>query len=219
MAEKTKQSSKEAREKLLEKLDIKLFNRWSFKGVKVRDITLREYINLRPVIVPSTGGRWQKKRFGRRKYNIVERLINKLMVIGHIRATRKHIFTSGRNTGKKQKAMKIVEKAFEIIEKKTGRNPIQVLVEAIENAAPRAEVTTVEYGGIRTPVAVDTSPLRRVDLALSFLAKGAAQRAIRNPKKIHEALAEELILASESSPESFAIDRKNMLEKQAEASR
>ena len=158
-------------------MEIKLFNRWSFKGIKVEDVSLRDYVNLTPIIIPSTGGKWQKKRFGRRKYNVVERLINKLMVTGHMKAGRKHIFTSGRNTGKKLAAMKYVEQAFEIIEKKTKKNPIEVLVRAIENAAPRAGVTTVEYGGIRTPVAVDLSPLRRLDLALSFLTKGAVMRS------------------------------------------
>jgi len=200
-------------------MEVKLFNRWSFEGIKVEDISLREFINLRPIIIPSTGGRWQKKRFGRRKYNIVERLINKLMVTGHMKASRKHIFTSGRNTGKKLAAMKYVEEAFEIIEKRTKENPIQVLVRAIENAAPRAGVTTVEYGGIRTPVAVDLSPLRRLDLALSFLTKGAAQKAKRSKTSIAEALAEEILLAYNNDPKSFAIDRKNAMEKQAEASR
>lgn len=200
-------------------MEVKLFNRWSFDGIEVEDVSLRDYVNLNPIIIPSTGGRWQKKRFGRRKYNVVERLINKLMVTGHIKASRKHIFTSGRNTGKKLAAMKYVEKAFEIIEKRTKRNPIEVLVRAIENAAPRAGVTTVEYGGIRTPVAVDLSPLRRLDLALSFLTKGAAQKAKRSKKSISEALAEEIILASNNDPKSFAIDRKNTMEKQAEASR
>ena len=198
---------------------VKLFNRWAFDGVKVEDVSIRDYVNLKPIIIPSTGGRWQKKRFGRRKYNIVERLINKLMVTGHIKASRKHVFTSGRNTGKKLMAMKHVEEAFEIIEKRTKQNPIQVLVRAIENSAPRAGVTTVEYGGIRTPVSVDLSPLKRVDLALSFLTKGAAQKAKKSKTSIAQALAEELILAANNDPKSFAVDRKNAMEKQAEASR
>ena len=200
-------------------MEPKLFGKWSFAGVKVEDMSIRDYVNLKPVIIPDSGGRWQKKRFGRRKYNIVERLINKLMVTGHIKASRKHVFTSGRNTGKKLKAMSFVEEAFEIIEKRTKENPIQVLVRAVENAAPRAGVTTVEYGGIRTPVAVDLSPLKRVDLALSFLTKGAAQKAKKSRTSIAQALAEEIILAAKNDPKSFAIDRKNAMEKQAEASR
>ncbi len=198
---------------------MKLFNRWAFDGVKVEDLSIKDYVNLKPIVVPSTGGRWQKRRFGRRKYNIVERLVNKLMVTGHIKASKKHVFTSGRNTGKKQSVMKFVEEAFEIVEKRTKENPIQVLVRAIENSAPRAGVTTVEFGGIRSPVSVDLAPVKRVDLALSFLTKGAAQKAKKSKKSISQALAEELIAAANNDPKSFAIDRKNSIEKQAEASR
>lgn len=200
-------------------MSMKLFNRWAFDGVKVEDLSIKDYVNLKPIVVPSTGGRWQKRRFGRRKYNIVERLVNKLMVTGHIKASKKHVFTSGRNTGKKQSVMKFVEEAFEIVEKRTKENPIQVLVRAIENSAPRAGVTTVEFGGIRSPVSVDLAPVKRVDLALSFLTKGAAQKAKKSKKSISQALAEELIAAANNDPKSFAIDRKNSIEKQAEASR
>jgi small subunit ribosomal protein S7 len=198
---------------------MKLFNKWDFEGLEIRDPGLKVYICLDPIIVPSTGGRLAKKRFGRKKYNLVERLVNKLMVIGHVKANRKHIFTSGRNCGKKFKALSVVETAFDTIEKKTKKNPIQILIRAVEHAAPRAEVTTVEYGGIRSPVAVDTSPLRRVDMALGLIAKGAAQKSIKKPKTIEAALAEEILAASENDPKSFSVDKKTMMEKQSEASR
>ncbi len=199
--------------------EIKLFGKWDLNEVKVEDYTIAPYIALFPLVVPHRGGRYQKKHFGRAKHHIVERLAQKLMVTGHLRATRKHIFTSGRNTGKKLWTLKVIEEAFDIIHKRTGENPVQVLIRAIENAAPRAEVTTVEYGGIRTPVAVDVSPLRRVDLALSFLTKGAAQKAIKSRTSLAQALAEEIMLAANNDNKSFAIDRKTMLERQAEASR
>lgn len=200
-------------------MTIKLFGRWDFEGIEVRDEGLKEYINLVPVHIPATGARQAKKRFGRRKYNIVERLTNKIMITGHIKASKKHFFTSGRNSGKKLMALDTVEKAFDYIQHKTKANPIQVLVRAVEYSAPRAEVTTVEFGGIRTPVAVDTAPIRRVDLALSFLTKGAAQKSNRSKKPIHEALAEELIAASNNDPKSFSAERKTTMEKQSEASR
>ncbi len=196
-----------------------VFGRWGTEGIEVRDKGLQEYLGLSPVEVPSTGGKWAKKRFGRRKYSVVERLVNKVMVTGHIKASKKHVFTSGRNSGKKLKAMAIVEKAFELVEKKTKNNPIQILVRAIEHSAPRAEVTTIEYGGIRTPVAVDTSPIRRMDLALSFITKGAAQKSNRSKKPIHQALAEELVAAAQNDAKCFSVDRKSMMEKQSEASR
>ena len=199
-------------------MSMKLFGRWDF-GVEVRDEGLREYINLEPVHIPATGARQAKRRFGRRKYNIVERLTNKLMVTGHIKASKKHFFTSGRNSGKKLMALDTVEKAFDHIHRKTKANPVQVLVHAIEHSAPRAEVTTVEFGGIRTPVAVDTAPIRRVDLALSFLTKGAAQKSNRSKRPIHETLAEELLASSNNDPKSFSVERKTTMEKQSEASR
>ena len=46
----------------------------------------------------------------------------------------------------------------------TKLNPVQVFVNAIENAAPREEVTRLKYGGIAVPKAVDVSPSRRVDV-------------------------------------------------------
>ncbi|MBR9679509.1 MAG: 30S ribosomal protein S7 [Candidatus Altiarchaeota archaeon] len=199
--------------------EIKLFGKWDY-NVAVEDTSLQKFVNLKPVIIPHTGGKYQKRQFGRAKYNIVERFINKLMIIGHIKASKKHFFSSGRNTGKKMMLMREVEEAFEIIEKRAKKNPIQILINAAQNSAPRAEVTTVEFGGMRSPVGVDVSPLRRLDLALSFLAKGSAQKAIRSKKTPAQAISEELMAAAENDPaKSFAIDRKNMMEKQAEASR
>ncbi|RLJ02660.1 MAG: 30S ribosomal protein S7, partial [Candidatus Aenigmatarchaeota archaeon] len=69
-----------------------VFGRWGTDGIEVRDKGLQEYLGLSPVKVPSTGGKWAKKRFGRRKYSVVERLVNKVMVTGHIKASKKHIF-------------------------------------------------------------------------------------------------------------------------------
>ncbi|MCD6340459.1 MAG: 30S ribosomal protein S7, partial [Desulfurococcales archaeon] len=137
-------------------IEIKLFGKWSYEGVVVRDPSLKKYISLRPVYLPHTGGRHEHRRFGKAEVPIVERLMNKLM-------------RPGRNTGKKHLAYNIVKRAFEIIHLKTGENPLQVLVRAIENAAPREETTRIMYGGIIYHVAVDVSPLRRVDLALRHI--------------------------------------------------
>ncbi|MBR9681947.1 MAG: 30S ribosomal protein S7 [Candidatus Altiarchaeota archaeon] len=200
--------------------EIKLFSKWSFDGIKVRDRSLKAYINLRPIITPHTGGKWQKKLFGRGKYNIVELFVNKLMVTGHNKAGKKHVFTSGRNTGKKMMVMSHVESAFGLIEKKTKQNPIQILIRAVEHSAPKMEITTVEYGGMRTPVAVDASPLRRLSLAMSYLTKGAAKKSNMKKTTLTQAIAQELIAAADNDASaSFAVDRKTMSEKQAEASR
>ncbi len=183
-----------------------LFGKWSYVGVKVRDPSLKKYISLKPVILPHTGGRHEAKRFGKAEVPIVERLINKLM-------------RPGRSGGKKQLAYNIVKAAFDLIHIETGDNPIQVLVKAIENSAPREETTRIMYGGITYHVSVDVSPQRRVDLALRFITEGASSCAFNNPKPIEECLAEEIIRASRSDPQSYAIRQKEEIERIALSSR
>lgn len=199
-------------------MEIKLFNKWDTSNLKIVDLGLQAYINVKPLIVPHSGARNAGVRFGKRKVHFVERLINKLMVTGHY-AGGKHMFTSGRNTGKKAMTTRIVETALDIVEKKTKKNPVQVLLDAIQNGAPKAEVTSVEYGGIRHPVAVDCSPMRRLDLALGLLAKGAMKKSVKAKDSIAECLADEIILASNNDPKAMSIERRAVLEKQAESSR
>ncbi len=198
---------------------ILLFGKWDTTGIEVMDPGLRQYINLEPVYIPIRArGKYAKKRFGKRKVHIVERLINKLMVPGH--EGKKHRFTSGRCTGKTVNVMNIVRKAFEIIEKRTGKNPVEVLVRAIENAAPREEIVLIEIGGVRVPKAVDTSPQRRVDVALRWIAQGTYKKCYKQHLKAPEALAEEIIAAAENNPQrSYAIQKKIEIERQAAASR
>ena len=125
----------------------------------------------------------------------------------------------GRNTGKKHLAYSIVKLAFDLIHLKTGENPIQVLVRAIENAAPREETTRIMYGGIIYHVAVDVSPQRRVDLALRNLVDGAKLASFRSQKSIEECLADELIAAASNDPKSYAIAKKEETERIALSSR
>lgn len=191
---------------IVEVREIKLFGKWSYDGIIVRDPGLKRYICLRPVFLPHTGGRHARRRFGKAEVPIVERLINKVM-------------RPGRNMGKKHLAYNIVKKAFDLIYLRTGENPIQVLVRAIENAAPREETTRIMYGGIVYHVAVDVAPQRRVDLALKHLTEGARMKAFNNPMPIEEALAEELIAAANNDPRSYAIQRKEEIERIALSSR
>ena len=125
----------------------------------------------------------------------------------------------GLATGKYTKNMKIVLDAFEIIAKKTGRNPVEVFVQAVENTAPRDETTVIEYGGARYPQAVDVSPLRRVNLSLRWITQGASDKAFNKKKNIVQALAEEIMLAADGNGESFAYKKKNESEKQADSAR
>ncbi len=194
-----------------------MFNRWDIEGVKVIDAGLQAYINLEPRIIPRTGGRNVKTQFGKTKASIVERLMNKLMVPGH--KGKKHRITSGRAGGKAVRAYKIVEKAFLIIEQQTKKNPIEVLIKAIENAAPREEVNTIEYGGAVYPQPVEMSPQRRVDFALRLMTQGAYQKSFNAKKKIEETLAEEIIRAYNCDNKSVAIAKKLEIERQTDASR
>jgi small subunit ribosomal protein S7 len=198
-------------------MDIKVFNRWSVEGVSVADAGLQSYVTLLPRIVPKTGGRNAKQKFHKSKTFIVERFMNKLMVSGH--KSKKHFISSGHNGGKSQLITKIMIKTLSAIEAKTKKNPIQVLVSAIENAAPREEIIAIEYGGARYPKAVETSPQRRIDLAIRFMVQGSAQKAFNTKKAIQETLADEILNAYASSPNSAAIAKKNELERQADSSR
>jgi small subunit ribosomal protein S7 len=193
------------------------FNRWDCEGIKVQDPGLVKYLNVKPVIVPKTGARYAGNRFHKSKLFIVERLINKVMVPGH--KSKKHFKSSGHITGKSVMASGIVEKALEVIEKKLGKNPVEVLVKAIENGAPREEIITIEYGGARYPKAVECAPQRRIDIVLRMFVQGAYQKAFNTKKDGSVTLANEIIGAYNLSSDSLAISKKNELERQADASR
>ncbi|MEM0096462.1 MAG: 30S ribosomal protein S7 [Candidatus Bathyarchaeia archaeon] len=199
--QKEQQKTQKAEEK-----EIKLFGKWSFKEVEVRDPGLRRYICLKPLVIPHSMGRHEHKRFGKAEVNIVERLVNDLM-------------RPGKNAGKKAKAINIVKHAFEIIHLRTGRNPIEVLVRAVENSAPCEDTTRIAYGGIVYHLSVDISPQRRVDLALRHICEGARQAAMHSPRSIEECLAEELILAANNDMKSYAVSKRHELERIAMASR
>ena len=197
--------------------DIKAFNRWSLDGIKVDDLGLQPYITLKPRIVPRTGARYAGNRFYKSRIFIVERLINKLMIPGH--KGKKHYKTSGHITGKAQTAYDIVEEAFKQIEKATKENPIKVFVKALENAAQREEIITIEYGGARYPKAVECSPQRRVDLVLKHITQGAYHRTFNTKKSIVSSFADEIINAYRLSNTSNAIAKKLEIERQSDSSR
>lgn len=198
----------------------KIFNTWSPEGVIVKNIALKDYISIRPLLVPKTGGKFADSRFWKAKYHIIERLANHLQVAGHKR--KKHHKSSGKNTGKIVTVYNIVKQAFQQIQNKTNQNPLQVLVDAIENTCPRQGIITIEYGGVRYPKAVDLSPLKRVDISIRWLAQQAfhASSTSKKPhKKMYQVLADELILAAKLDQNSAIIKKKIELEKQAAASK
>jgi small subunit ribosomal protein S7 len=186
--------------------DIKLFQKWTFKDIAVQDIGLQRYLNLTPMVAPHSMGRHEHQRFRKAKLNVVERLINSLM-------------RSGKNSGKKAKATNIVKEAFEIINLRTGKNPIEILVKAVENASPCEDTTRVSYGGVVYHLSVDVAPQRRIDLAIRHISEGARAASINNPRSIQETLADELVLAANKDIKSAGIAKRNEIERIAQSSR
>lgn len=186
--------------------EIKLFQKWSFKDAKVQDIGLQRYLNLTPMTTPHSMGRHEHQRFRKANVNIVERLINGLM-------------RPGKNSGKKAKCANIVKQAFEIINIRTGKNPIEVLVKAVENSAPCEDTTRISYGGVVYHLSVDVAPQRRIDLAIRHITEGASAASKNNPLSIQEALANELVLAANKDIKSAGVAKRNEIERVAQSSR
>lgn len=173
----------------------------------MKDISLTDYIQIRhPVFLPHTAGRWQKRQFRKAQMPIVERVVNACV---QIRWTKLEYTTSddlprslmmnGRNNGKKLLAVRIVAHAFEVIHLLSDQNPIQVrpqfferrlalklivlkqvMVDAIVNTGPREDSTRIGSQGTVRRQAVDVSPLRRVNQAISLLTIG-----VRDGRTIH----------------------------------
>eukprot|EP00112_Aurelia_sp_Birch-Aquarium-sp1_P002849 Seg1316.4 transcript_id=Seg1316.4/GoldUCD/mRNA.D3Y31 product="40S ribosomal protein S5" pseudo=true protein_id=Seg1316.4/GoldUCD/D3Y31 len=189
--------------------EIRLFGKWSTDEVQVSDISLTDYIAVKDknaTFLPHTAGRYAVKRFRKAQCPIVERLTNSMMM-------------HGRNNGKKLMTVRIVKHAFEIIHLLTGENPVQILVDAIINSGPREDSTRIGRAGTVRRQAVDVAPLRRVNQAIWLLCTGAREAAFRNIKTIAECLADELINASKGSSNSYAIKKKDELERVAKSNR
>ncbi len=191
-----------------------LFRKWDTTEIEIQDLGLKTAISLKQVIIPLDFGRSALKRYNKGQVNIVERLANKLMHFG-----KKYAKNTGRQGGKKHHSLNIVKTAFEIIHLKTGKNPVEVLVRAVENSAPNEDTTRIVYGGTVYHVSVDVAPLRRVDLALRFIADAIKEATFSNPKPIEEYIAEHLILAANNDPSAPSIKKKNDLERAAQPSR
>jgi len=182
-----------------------MLDKYDMSTVKIEDKGLERYINLESKDF-FLGAPNANKLFGKSKVSIIERLINNLM--------RTEVYS-----GKKTKSYKSVKGAFDIIEKKTKQNPIQAFVNALQYAAPKEEITRLRFGGILVPKAVDIAPQRRLDIALRNICTGAASASHKNKKTIESCLAEEIIKASKNDPASFAIAKKNDVERVARSAR
>jgi len=197
-----------------------VFDKWSGAEVQISDAGLARYLVLDSKTVPHSFGRQTGRKFEKGKMSVVERLVNKVMRSGQGKRKLSGKYVRGRGScGKKIQAMKIVEDAFSIIEKKTKQNPLQVLVKALENAAPREDTTKIKRGGIAYAVAVDVAPMTRVDEALKNIALAGFVGSFNKKVSAAEALAEELILASTEDPKSLSVKRRDEVERIAKSSR
>lgn len=201
-------------------MDIKLFDKYPYEGITINDPSLKKYLSLRPLVLPHTFARHANKPFAKAQVNIVERLANKLMRGGTgEKISGRIIRTHGKLQGKKTKVLKIIEKAFDDIAKVTGKNPIQVLIDALQRVAPREDITRVRFGGVAYQVAVDISAQRRLDLGLHNLAIGAILASFDKKTTLGEALANEIVLAAKNDANSYALKRKNENERMAKSAR
>ncbi len=116
--------------------------------------------------------------------------------------------------GKKGVAQKIVYGAFERIEAKTGKPPVEVFEEAMNNIMPVLEVKAKRIGGATYQVPIEVKPERRQTLALRWLTMFSRKRG---EKTQEERLANEIIDASNSAGAS--VKRKEDMHKMAEANK
>merc|ERR1712025_960194 len=173
------------------------------------DLSLVDYVPVKgkySIFVPHTAGRYQTKRFRKAQCPLVERLVCSMMM-------------HGRNNGKKLMAIRIVKHTFEIIHLITGKNPLQIFVDAVMKCGPREDSTRIGSAGVVRRQAVDVSPLRRVNQAIYLLCTGARNSSFRNIKSIAECLADEIMNAAKESSNSYAIKKKDEIERVAKANR
>jgi small subunit ribosomal protein S7 len=197
-------------------IEFKLFGIFDVSEIKINDPGMKRYINLEPKLLVKSYGRIREK-FGKGRVNLLELLANLIAVPGH--RGKKHKIQTYWKSGKFSQNMKIVIDCLKIIQEKTKQNPIQVLVTALENAAPRDGITVIEYGGARYPQAVDISPSRRVTMTLKTMVQGSYDKSFNKKKKIEEALAEEIIKTYNNESDSYSLAKKRDSEKQADSAR
>ena len=183
-----------------------VFGKYDATEVVCRDPGLAPYINLSTVGVPHTGGRHANAWFGKSRLSVVERFTNKLM-------------RTGKYTGKKMGALKAFESALDSMAERSGENPLQAFVDAICHAAPMEEITRIKFGAVSQPKAVDSSPSRRLDVALANLAKGAQQGTSKSKRTLTQCIINELNKASNGDATSYAVSKKEEVQRIAASAR
>jgi len=128
---------------------------------------------------------------------LVTRLINNVMI-----------------DGKRGVAQKIVYKAFDIIRNKTGREPLEVFEQAMENIMPSLEVKARRVGGATYQVPIEVRADRRQTLGLRWLTKYSR---LRSERTMVERLAGEILDATNES--GAAVKKREDTHKMAEANK
>ncbi len=183
-----------------------VFGKWDSSEVTCEDPGLAPYVNLDTVGTPHSGGRHANAWMGKAKLSVVERFINGLM-------------RTGRNGGKKQYAAKAFEEALDVIHDRTGENPLQALVDAITHAAPMEEVTRIKFGAVSQPKAVDSAPSRRLDIAIRNLCKGSVEATYKTTKTLKDGIINELMKAKDGDVASYAVGKKEEVQRIAASAR
>ena len=116
--------------------------------------------------------------------------------------------------GKKGTAQQIVYSAFDMIEKQTGEEPMEVFNKAMNNIMPVLEVKAKRIGGANYQVPVEVRPERRQTLGLRWLTK---YTRLRGEKTMAERLAKELMDAANNTGAS--VKKKEDTHKMAEANK
>ena len=118
------------------------------------------------------------------------------------------------DSGKKSVAEQIVYRAMEVISQKSGKDPIEVFMTALNNARPMVEVKSRRVGGANYQVPVEVRASRRTALAMRWLREAARKRG---EKSMELRLAGELIDASEGR--GGAIKKREEVHRMAEANK
>jgi small subunit ribosomal protein S7 len=117
-------------------------------------------------------------------------------------------------SGKKAVAERIIYGALEQIEKKIGKDPVEVFMVALNNVKPMVEVKSRRVGGANYQVPVEVRPVRRMALAMRWLKESARKRG---EKSMAQRLANELLEASEGR--GGAMKKRDEVHRMAEANK
>ncbi len=197
-----------------------ILGKWTTNDIVCKDLGIARYISFKEKEVPHTFGVAKSTPSDKAKVNVVERLANKMMRSGQGKKKLSGKYIRGRNgCGKKDHMIKVVDEAFDQVFKSTKLNPVQVFVDALENSAPREDIIKLQRGGMNYNQAVDIAPVLRLDEALKNIALAPFKATYKAKKDMSSALAEEIIAASKNDQKSYAVKRKDEIERIAQGSR